>query len=83
MNVASTTQTQEGHRSSGVGLRDSGSDCDSAAWCNVEGKGRCRGGWPLHPNCIAYLLGLHCFLRLAHALYCRSRRCLASVAFSV
>ena len=28
-------------------------------------------------------LGLHCFLRLAHALYCRSRRCLASVAFSV
>ena len=28
-------------------------------------------------------LGLHSFLRLAHALYCRSRRCLASVAFSV
>ena len=27
--------------------------------------------------------GLRCFLRLAHALYCRSRRCLASVAFSV
>ena len=27
--------------------------------------------------------GLHCFLRLAHAVYCRSRRCLASVAFSV
>ena len=28
-------------------------------------------------------LGLHCFLRLAHALYCHSRRCLASVACSV
>ena len=28
-------------------------------------------------------LGLRCFLRLAHALYCRSRQCLASVAFSV
>ena len=28
-------------------------------------------------------LGLHCFLRSAHALYCRSRRYLASVAFSV
>ena len=27
-------------------------------------------------------LGLHCFLRFAHALYCRSRQCLASVAFS-
>ena len=26
-------------------------------------------------------LGLHCFLRLAHALYCRSGRCLAGVAF--
>ena len=28
-------------------------------------------------------LGLHCFLRLAHALYCRSGRCLAGVDFSV
>ena len=28
-------------------------------------------------------LGLHCFLQLAHALYCRSGRCLATVAFSV
>ena len=28
-------------------------------------------------------LGLHCFLRLSHALYCRSRQCLAYVAFSV
>ena len=28
-------------------------------------------------------LGLHYFLRLAHALYCRSRRCLDYVAFSV
>ena len=28
-------------------------------------------------------LGLHCFLRLAHAVYCRSRQFLAPVAFSV
>ena len=28
-------------------------------------------------------LGLHCFLRLAQALYCRSGRCLAGVAFSM
>ena len=28
-------------------------------------------------------LGLHCFLRLSHALYCRSTRCLAYVAFPV
>ena len=28
-------------------------------------------------------LGLHCFLRLAHAMYSRSRRCLAYFAFSV
>ena len=28
-------------------------------------------------------LGLHCFLRVSHALYCRSRRCHAYVAFSV
>ena len=28
-------------------------------------------------------LGQHCFLRLARALCCRSRRCLASVNFSV
>ena len=28
-------------------------------------------------------LGLHYFLRLAHALYCSSGRCLAGVAFSV
>ena len=37
------------------------------------------------PGFVTYglvLLGLHSFLRLAHALYCRSRRCLASVAFS-
>ena len=25
------------------------------------------------------LFGLHCFLQLAHVLYCRSGRCLASV----
>ena len=52
------------------------------------------GVWPfvglscLLRGCIAVeyglvSLGLHCFWRLAHALYCRSRRCLASVAFSV
>ena len=28
-------------------------------------------------------LGLHCFLRLARALYCCSRRCLAYVAVSM
>ena len=28
-------------------------------------------------------VGQHCFLRLAHALYCLPRRCLAYVAFSV
>ena len=37
-----------------------------------------------HPCALDYglvSLGLHCFLRLAHALCCRSRQCLASVAF--
>ena len=31
-------------------------------------------------ECGLVSLGLHYFLRMAHALYCRSRRCLASVA---
>ena len=40
-----------------------------------------RGGVALEYALVS--LGLHCFLRLAHALYCRSGRCLATVAFSV
>ena len=44
-----------------------------------------RGGVGLEYGLVYDLvsLGLHCFLRLAHALYCRSGRCLAGVAFSV
>ena len=40
-----------------------------------------RGGVGLEYDLVS--LELHCFLRLAHALYCRSGRCLAGVAFSV
>ena len=57
--------------------------CLDAAW----GVAICRIILSLR-GCVALecglvSLGLRCFLRLAHALYCRSRRCLASVALSV
>ena len=44
-------------------------------WCLLRGRIALEFGF--------ILFGLHCFLRLSHTLYCRSRRCLACVAFSV
>ena len=66
------------------------------ASCTMEGASR-RATLRVHiqPHTLCLLRGcvtleyglvslsLHCFLRLAPALYCRSRRCLASVALSV
>ena len=40
-----------------------------------------RGGVGLEYDLVS--LGLHCFLRLAHALYCRSGRCLAGFVLAV
>ena len=40
-----------------------------------------RGGVGLEYDLVS--LGLHYFMRLANALYCRSGRCVAGVAFSV
>ena len=52
--------------------------------CNTNSVGLfriLRGCVALEYGLVSF--GMHCFLRLAHALYGRSRRCLTSAAFSV